>query len=188
MELTENTLDQVSGTWLNAFSPGCTSLVSLDFKDLDHELDFEALESLVNRCTGLEILKLNRAVSLTQLKLLVSKLPHLIELGVGSFSPAVPVEDQTSLSVCLRNCTQLRSLSGFWIITPGYLSIIYPICSSLVSLNLSYSPICDGELADVVSHCYNLRKLWVSCRTLTYGLCEKTTNFFIDCQCMFYLC
>ncbi|MCO5562009.1 hypothetical protein L7F22_015635 [Adiantum nelumboides] len=87
--------------------------------------------------------------------------PQLTELGTGSFSPGVSQEEQATLRDGFAKCSQIHALSGFWEVTPGHLSVIYPLCSNLVSLNLSYSPICDGELADLVSQCSNIQKLWV---------------------------
>eukprot|EP00250_Pteridium_aquilinum_P003316 c13637_g2_i1 orf=90-1904(+) len=162
LELTENILNHKTGAWLGAFPVGCSSLVSLNFEDLDHDdVDFDALEHLVSQCRGLKTLKLNRAVTLVQLQRLLLKCPQLTELGTGSFSPAVTREEQAKVYNGFSSCTQLQTLSGFWVVTPGYLSVIYPICSNLVSLNLSYSPICDGELADLVCQCRNIRKLWL---------------------------
>ncbi|KAH7447204.1 hypothetical protein KP509_01G096900 [Ceratopteris richardii] len=162
LELTENNLNNKTGAWLRAFPSGFTSLVSLSFEDIDHEdMDFDALEGLISRCRNLKTLKLNRNVSLAQLQRVLVRCPQLLELGTGSFSPGLSREEQSSLCDSFQKCTQLRTLSGFWVVTPGHLPAIYTVCSNLVSLNLSYAPICDGELADLVAHCPNIQKLWL---------------------------
>ena len=162
LELTENTLHSKSGAWISAFPPGFTSLVSLDFEDLEHEVDFHALESLITRCTGLKTLKLNRSVTIGHLRHILSKSPNLSVLGTGSFSPSMSREEFLDACNVFRGCKKLHTLSGFWVVAPGYLSVINPIGANLVAVNLSYSPICDGELADLVSQCHHICKLWVS--------------------------
>ncbi|KAH7433532.1 hypothetical protein KP509_07G073600 [Ceratopteris richardii] len=162
LELTENILNHKTGSWLHAFPSGLTSLVSLSFEDIDHEdMDFDALEVLLSQCRGLKTLRLNRNVPLIQLQRVISICPQLVELGTGSFSPALSQKAQYTLRQSFQKCSELRTLSGFWSVAPGHLPTIYPICSNLVSLNLSYAPICDVELADLVSHCSNIQKLWL---------------------------
>lgn len=161
LDLAENTLTHSSGSWLNAFPETCDSLVSLNFENLDGDVDFITLERLVTKCTALQTLKLNRSVSLVQLQPLLSQAPQLIELGTGSFFPALTSESQAELCNAFRECTQLQSLSGFWNVAPDHLPVLYPVCSNLLSLNLSYSPITDEELASVVSQCKKLRRLWL---------------------------
>lgn len=161
LDLTENIINNKSGSWLNAFPETCTSLVSLNFENLDNEVDFPTLEELVARCTSLRTLKLNRSVSLKQLQRLLSRAPLLVELGTGSFSPALTTEDEANVRDTFSRCSQLQSLSGFWDVAPAHLPIIYPVCSNLLSLNLSYSPVTDMELVDIVNECQKLRRLWL---------------------------
>ncbi|MCO5566442.1 hypothetical protein L7F22_020119 [Adiantum nelumboides] len=182
LELTENILNHKSGAWLCAFPTGCTSLVSLDFEDLEHDdVDFDALEGLISQCRNLRTLKLNRAVTPVQLQRLLLKCPQLMELGTGLFSPGVSRKEQDKLTECFGKCSQLRTLSGFWVVAPGHLSVIHPLCSNLVSLNLSYSPICDGELADLISLCPKIRKLWLMDSVEDKGL-EAVASFCKDLQ------
>lgn len=154
-------MDDLSGSWLNCFPEMCTTLVSLNFENLQSEVDFQVLERLVTKCTGLKTLKLNRSVSVVQLQVLLCRAPQLIELGTGSFSQELTSEDSVRLQNSFSDCRNLTSLSGFWEVAPGHLSIIYPVCKKLISLNLSYAPVNNTELAELASQCQNLRRLWI---------------------------
>eukprot|EP00249_Psilotum_nudum_P016415 c25814_g1_i1 orf=251-1690(+) len=161
LDLTENSVIDKSGSWLSSFPDTCTSLVSLNFENLESEVEFESLERLVSRCTTLKTLKLNRAISLLQLQRLLSIASDLTELGTGSFSQWLMSDEHAKLESSFSGCKELQSLSGFWEVAPAHLSVVYPVCSNLTSLNLSYSPISDMELAELVNHCQKLQRLWL---------------------------
>eukprot|EP00249_Psilotum_nudum_P019266 c27171_g2_i3 orf=738-2528(-) len=161
LDLTENAVIDESGTWLSNFPETCTSLVSLNFENLQSEVEFEALEKLVSRSKALRTLKLNRSISLSQLQSLLFKAAQLTELGTGSFFQELTPAEHISLQSAFGTLKELRSLSGFWEVSAAQLPAIYPVCSNLLSLNLSYSPISDLELSELVSHCHRLQRLWL---------------------------
>eukprot|EP00249_Psilotum_nudum_P019263 c27171_g1_i2 orf=401-2113(-) len=161
LDLTENTVVHESGSWLSGFPETCSSLVSLNFENLQSEVNFEALEKLVSRCSAMRILKLNRSVSLSQLQSLLLNAVQLTELGTGSFFQELTSEEHVRLQSSFSNLKELQSLSGFWEVSATQLPVIYPVCSNLLSLNLSYSPISDLELSELVSHCHRLQRLWL---------------------------
>ncbi|MQL83256.1 hypothetical protein Taro_015745 [Colocasia esculenta] len=86
LDIQENGIEDLSGSWLNCFPEGFTSLEVLNFANLGTEVNFDALERLVGSCKSLRVLKLNKNVSLEQLQRLLVRAPNLRELGTGSFS------------------------------------------------------------------------------------------------------
>ena len=154
-------MDDLSGHWLSHFPDSYTSLVSLNFSCLNSEVSFSALERLVARCPNLQTLRLNRAVPLDRLANLLYRAPQLVELGTGAYSAEMRPEVFSRLDGAFSGCRQLRSLSGFWDVHPSYLPAVYPICSQLTYLNLSYATIESHDLIKLVSQCHNLQRLWV---------------------------
>lgn len=161
LDLQESDIDDRGGNWLSCFPDSCTSLVSLNFACLTKEVNFEALERLVARCTSLRSLKLNRLVPLELLHRLLVRAPHLEDLGTGAFLHEPRTEQYSKLKVALQNCKRLQSLSGFWEVAPGYLPLVESLCSNLTSLNLSYATIQSAELTNLLGHCHKLQRLWV---------------------------
>ncbi|KAI9119326.1 hypothetical protein K1719_010001 [Acacia pycnantha] len=161
LDLRESEVDDRNGHWLSHFPDSYTSLVSLNISCLGSEVSLSALERLIGRCPNLQTLRLNRAVPLDRLANLLARAPQLIELGTGAYSSEIRPEVFSNLSGALSGCKQLRSLSGFWDVLPSYLLAIYPICSRLTSLNLSYATIQSLDLIKLVSQCHNLQRLWV---------------------------
>lgn len=154
-------LNQSSGHWLSHFPDNYTSLVSLNIACLNSEVSFTALERLVGRCPNLRTLRLNRAVPLDRLAILLRRAPQLVELGTGEASDLRP-DVFSKLLGAFSGCKELNSLSGFWDVAPGYLPVVYPICPRLTSLNLSdAATIQSSDLIKLVSQCQNLQKLWV---------------------------
>jgi len=161
LDLRESEVDDISGHWLSNFPDSCTSLISLNISCLGSEVSFSALERLVGRCPNLQTLRLNRSVPLDKLANLLSRAPRLVELGTGAYSSEVRPEVFSNLARSLSGCTHLKSLSGFWDVLPTYIPAFYPICSRLISLNLSYATIQSPDLIKLVSQCPNLQRLWV---------------------------
>jgi len=161
LDLQESDIDDRGGHWLSCFPDSCTSLVSLNFACLNSEVNFEALERLVARCTSLRSLKLNRLVPLELLHRLLIRAPHLADLGTGAYLHEPRTEQYSKLKVALQNCKGLQSLSGFWEVAPGYLPLVESVCSNLTSLNLSYATIQSAELTNLLGHCHKLQRLWV---------------------------
>ncbi|KAJ7529320.1 hypothetical protein O6H91_15G044600 [Diphasiastrum complanatum] len=124
-------------------------------------VDFDALEKLVERCTSLKSLKLNKGVSLEQLQRLLVRAPQLCDLGTGSYSQQLKWTQYAELQTAITNCKDLRSLSGFWDVAPVFVPSLYPIGRNLTTLNLSYATIRGNVLMKLVSHCPNLKRLWV---------------------------
>lgn len=161
LDLQENDIDDRGGHWLSSFPDSCTSLVSLNFACLNDEVNFEALERLVARCTSLRSLKLNRSVPLELLHRLLIRAPHLEDLGTGAYQQEPRTEQYSKLKFSLQNCKELRSLSGFWEVTPGYLPSVDSVYVNLTCLNLSYATIQSAELTKLLGHCHKLQRLWV---------------------------
>ncbi|XP_019164338.1 PREDICTED: protein TRANSPORT INHIBITOR RESPONSE 1 [Ipomoea nil] len=161
LNLRECDVEDLSGYWLSHISENCTSLVSLDITCLSCEVSFSALERLVSRCPNLRTLRLNRALPLEKLHILLRRAPQLVELGTGALSAEVRSDTFSNLADAFSGCKQLKGLSGFWDVTPAYLPAIYPVCYGITSLNLSYATIQSPDLFKFVSQCHNLQRLWV---------------------------
>lgn len=161
LDLRESEVEDMSGHWLSHFPDSYTSLVSLNISCLGSEVSFSALERLVSRCPDLRSLRLNRTVPLDRLANLLRRAPQLAELGTGIYSAELRSDDFSNLVGALAGCRELRSLSGFWDVVPAYLPAVYPLCSGLTSLNLSYATIQSSELTKLISQCHSLQRLWV---------------------------
>uniref|UniRef100_A0A803MZK6 Uncharacterized protein n=2 Tax=Chenopodium quinoa TaxID=63459 RepID=A0A803MZK6_CHEQI len=62
----------------------------------------------------------------------------------------------------ISKCESVRSLSGFLEVSDRCLPAIYPLCSNLTTLNLSYAPGISGfELTQLILHCKKLQRLWI---------------------------
>ncbi|XP_057487378.1 protein TRANSPORT INHIBITOR RESPONSE 1-like [Actinidia eriantha] len=161
LDLQECDVDVSSGHWLSHFPHTCTSLVSLNIACLNSEVSLSSLERLVARCPNLRCLRLNRAVPLERLPNLLCRAPQLIELGISDYSADLRSDVFSGLNEAFSGCKQLKGLSGFWDVVPAYLPAVYPICSGLTCLNLSYATIHCPDLVELVSHCPSLQRLWV---------------------------
>lgn len=162
-------MEDLSGHWLSHFPDSCTSLVSLNIACLVSEVSFLALERLVARSPNLRTLRINRAVPLEKLPYLLRRTSQLVEFGTGAYSADVRSDYFSNLTEAFSGCKQLKCLSGFWDVVPAYLPAIYPVCSRLTSLNLSYATCQNPELGKLISQCHNLQRLWV-CSNL-YSKC-----------------
>lgn len=162
LDLQENEVDDRKGHWLSCFPEGCTSLISLNFACLKGEVNLAALERLVARSPNLRSLRLNLAVPFETLQKILVKAPQLTDLGTGSFVHDPKSETYNKLTSAISKCESIRSLSGFLEVAARCLPAIYPICSNLTSLNLSYAPGIGGsELTQLILHCKKLQRLWV---------------------------
>ncbi|CAI9111614.1 OLC1v1011874C1 [Oldenlandia corymbosa var. corymbosa] len=162
LDLQENEVEERKRQWLSCFPDSCTSLVSLNFACLKGEVSVAALERLVARCQNLRSLRLNHTVPLEALQKILVNAPHLVDLGTGSFVQDVDSEIYMKLSNTLQKTTSIRSLSGFLEVDSRCMRVIYPVCSNLTSLNLSYAPgIHSAELVNVIRHCKKVERLWI---------------------------
>ncbi|KAL3517487.1 hypothetical protein ACH5RR_020076 [Cinchona calisaya] len=161
LDLRESEVEDVSGHWLSHFPDTCTSLVSLNIACLGSEVSFSALERLVSRSPNLRTLRLNRAVPLEKLPILLRRAPQLVELGIGSYSAEIRPDVFSNLAEAFSMCKHLKGLSGFWDIVPGYLPAVYSICSNITSLNLSYATVPSPDQIKLISQCHSLQRLWV---------------------------
>lgn len=161
LELQECEVGDRGGHWLSCFPESFTSLIALNFASCASEVNFYALERLVARCTSLRSLRLNSAVSFEQLECLVAKAPQLTDLGTGSFS-APKGSSVRNFERAISKCTELRSLSGFWLVASKCVPSLYPVCCNLTFLNLSYaSSFRSTEMIKLISNCHKLLRLWV---------------------------
>ncbi|GFQ02317.1 protein transport inhibitor response 1 [Phtheirospermum japonicum] len=150
----------VSGGWLSCFPENFTSLETLNFASLNGEVNFDALERLVSRCRSLRVLKVNDSITLDQLQRLLVHAPRLTELGTGSFMQELTTSQYVEIESAFNKLKNLRALSGLWDVT-GHLYFLYGACAGLTFLNLSEANLQSGELAKLLVHCPNLRRLWV---------------------------
>ncbi|KAF3451569.1 hypothetical protein FNV43_RR07664 [Rhamnella rubrinervis] len=161
LDIQENDIDDKNGGWLSCFPETSTSLEIINFANLNSDVNFDALERLVSRCKLLKVLKVNKNITLEQLQKLLSRAPHLMELGTGTFLQELTANQYSELEGAFNSCKNLRTLSGLWEATALYLPVLYPACASLTFLNLSYATLQSSEFTKLLSHCPNLRRLWV---------------------------
>ncbi|CAL0302461.1 unnamed protein product [Lupinus luteus] len=161
LDLHESGDEDLNGNWLSHFPDSYKSLVSLNISCLGNEVSLPALERLLARCPNLQTLRLNRAVPLDRLANLLRRCPQLVELGTGVYSTEMRPEVFANLTEAFSGCRQLKCLSGFWDVLPTYLAAVYPICSRITSLNLSYAILQSSDLIKLVSQCPSLKRLWV---------------------------
>jgi len=161
LDLRESEVEDICGHWLSHFPDSYTSLVSLNISCLANEVNFPALERLVSRCPNMHTLRLNRAAPLDKLANLLRGAPQLVELGTGAYTSEMRPEVFTNLAAAFSGCKQMKGLSGFWDVLPSYLPAVYPVCSRLTSLNLSYATIQSPDLIKLVGQCQSLQRLWV---------------------------
>ncbi|XP_039130298.1 protein TRANSPORT INHIBITOR RESPONSE 1-like [Dioscorea cayenensis subsp. rotundata] len=161
LDIQESGIDDLGGSWLSYFPESFTSLETLNFANLNSEVNFDALEKLVSRCKSLKVLKVNRSITLEQLRRLLMRAPQLVELGTGSFSQDHLLRADAELEAAFNNCKSLHTLSGLWEVSSMYLPALYPACTNLIFLNLSYATLQSTELAKLLPNCPLLRRLWV---------------------------
>ncbi|KAM3373650.1 protein TRANSPORT INHIBITOR RESPONSE 1 [Capsicum galapagoense] len=161
LDLGESEVEDLSSDWLSHFPDGCTSLVSLNISCLGSEINFSDLERLITCSPNLKTLRLSQAVPLEKLPDLLCRAPQLVEFGTGAYSSEVQSDVFSNLEEAFSGCKKLEGLSGFWDVTPTYLPAVYPVCSRLTSLNLSYATIQNPDLNKLISRCHNLQRLWV---------------------------
>ncbi|KAJ1378354.1 Leucine-rich repeat [Sesbania bispinosa] len=188
LDLRENEVDDICGHWISQFPDSNTSLVSLNISCLTNEVNLSALERLVSRCPNLQTLRLNRAVPLDGLANLLRAAPQLVELGTGAYTAEMRPEVFSNLAAAFSGCKQLKSLSGFWDVLPSYLPAVYPICSKLTSLNLSYATIQSPDLIKLVSQCVSLQRLWVLDYIEDAGLDVLAASCCPKLQSVLYFC
>lgn len=162
LDLQENEIDDRKGHWLSCFPETCTSLVSLNFACLKGEVNLASLERLIARSPNLQSLKLNRAVPFETLHKILTKAPQVVDLGTGSFVHDPNSEVYNKLKNAISKCGSIRSLSGFLEVASRCLPVVYPLCSNLRTLNLSYATgISGSDLTKMIRHCRKLQRLWI---------------------------
>lgn len=166
LDLGESEVEDLSSDWLSHFPDGSTSLVSLNISCLGSEISFSDLERLIASSPNLKTLRLSQAVPLEKLPDILRRASQLVEFGTGAYSSELQSDVFSNLEVAFSGCKRLESLSGFWDVMPAYLPAVYPVCSGLTSLNLSYATIQNPDLHKLISLCHNLQRLWVCSRLL----------------------
>ncbi|KAI4299279.1 hypothetical protein L6164_032753 [Bauhinia variegata] len=161
LDILEHGIEDKSGSWLSCFPESFTSLEVLNFANLHNDVHVDALEKLVSRCKSLKTLKVNKSITLEQLQRLLVRAPQLTELGTGSFSQELTTQQYSQLENAFNSCKNLHILSGLFEATGQYLSVLYPACTNLTFLNLSYATLDGDDLAKLLVHCPNLKRLWV---------------------------
>ncbi|KAF6160660.1 hypothetical protein GIB67_019600 [Kingdonia uniflora] len=163
LELIEDEVMDADFDWIFCFPDSVTVLESLAFECVDYPINFDALNLLVARSPLLKKLRLNRHVTVGQLRVIMLRVPQLTHLGTGSFNSSDVVSEQDQeldLTSCFASCGNLTCLSGFRDIAPDYLPWIHPVCANLTSLNFSYANINAEQLGSVVCHCHKLQVFW----------------------------
>ncbi|VFQ89552.1 unnamed protein product [Cuscuta campestris] len=161
LDIQENGMEDLGGSWLSCFPEEFSSLEILNFASLASEVSFEALERLVGRCKSLRVLKVNKSVNLEQLHCLLVRAPQLSELGIGSFHQDLNPQQCADLETAFARCKRLETLSGLWDLASVHLPVLYPACPHLTFLNLSEAIVQSAEFVELLRHCHNLRRLWV---------------------------
>lgn len=164
LDLHENEILVRNGDWLTSFPETQTSLECLNFATLKSKIDerdFQSLEALVARCTNLKRLKLNREISLDQLRQLLLRAPQLEELGTGTYNQNLSWGRLHELQGSLVRCKNLRSLSGLWNVAPLCIQTMYPVCLELTSLDLSNVLLSTQDFSKLITYCVKLQRLLV---------------------------
>ncbi|KAK6154686.1 hypothetical protein DH2020_008934 [Rehmannia glutinosa] len=157
----DDSMYSVPGCWLSCFPENFASLEILNFACLNTDVSFDALERLVSRCRSLRVLKVNQSITLDQLQRLLVHAPHVMELGTGFFWQQLTPRQYEDIESAFNNCKNLQVLSFSCQTSARYLPVLYEACAGLTFLNLRRSYIQSGELAKLLPHCSNLRRLWV---------------------------
>lgn len=173
LDIQENGIDDKNGNWLSCFPESFTSLEVLNFANLHSDVNFDALEKLIRRCKSFKTLKVNKSITLEQLQRLLVHAPQLAELGTGTFSQELTPQQYSELETVFNNCKNIHTLSGLWTATAQFLPVLYRACANLTFLNLSYSTLDGDDLAKLLVHCPNLRRLWVCTEVL---LCTEVSE------------
>lgn len=162
LDIQENDINDKCDGWLSCFPDTFTSLEILNFANLNSNVSFDSLERLICRCKLLRVLKVNKNITLEQLQKLLSRAPQLMELGTGTFLRDLTANQYSELESAFNNCKNLCTLSGLWEATALFLPVLYPACTNLTFLNLSYAALQSSEFAKLLAYCPNLRRLWVT--------------------------
>ncbi|XP_024357321.1 protein TRANSPORT INHIBITOR RESPONSE 1 [Physcomitrium patens] len=179
LDLQENYMDIRNGDWLKAFPESLTSLESLNFATVKCAVDeeaFQCLEALVARCRCLKTLKVNKDISLGQLRSLLLRAPQLEELGTGIYNQNLSWGKLHELQGSLKRCKNLRSLSGLWEVIPMCLPTMYPVCLNLTSLDLSNVTLMTTDFTKFISYCTKVRRLLVQDFVGDKGLAAAAFN------------
>ncbi|XP_057532682.1 transport inhibitor response 1-like protein [Amaranthus tricolor] len=164
LDLFEAEVNDDEVDWISCFPESGTCLESLSFDCIDFPINFNALEKLLTRSPNFKKLRVNRFVSIDQLRRLMARAPQLTHLGTGSFSPSevwLPAQEDFDYRAAFAGCKSLVCLSGFREVVSTFLPSIQPVCANLTSLNFSYANITAEQLKPVISHCHKLQIFWV---------------------------
>ncbi|KAF9594894.1 hypothetical protein IFM89_035055 [Coptis chinensis] len=161
LDIQENGIDELGGTWLSCFPENFTSLEVLNFANMQSDVSFDALEKLVARCKSLKVLKVNKNVTLEQLQCVLVRAPQLTHLGTGSLLQDLTGQQYVQLEKAFSSLKKLHTLSGLWDANFLCLHALYRACTNLTFLNLSDAALRSAELSQLLPNCRNLRRLWV---------------------------
>ncbi|GKD18420.1 transport inhibitor response 1-like protein [Tanacetum coccineum] len=106
------------------------------------------------------ILKVKQKVTFDRLQKFLVLAPQLTELGIGTLSENLVSSSVKKLESAFSKCGNLHTLSGFWDASLVYIPGVYPVCSGLTFLNLSYSELGADELKQILTHCKRLTRPW----------------------------
>ncbi|XP_047307774.1 protein AUXIN SIGNALING F-BOX 3-like [Impatiens glandulifera] len=161
LDIQENGMEDLKGSWLSCFPDNFSSLKLLNFASLHSDVCFSDLEKLVGRCKSLKVLKVNSHVTLDQLKRLLDLAPQLTDLGTGSFWQESAIHQLPELESTFGKSKNLLTLSGLWDASSLFLKVLYHACCNLTFLNLSYAAVRGVELDKFLAHCPKLQRLWL---------------------------
>ncbi|KAG0555214.1 hypothetical protein KC19_12G152700 [Ceratodon purpureus] len=164
LDLHENDMYVRNGDWLTAFPETHSSLECLNFATVKYKInenDFRSLEALVAGSPNLKRLKLNREISLDQLRKLLLRAPQLEELGTGVYNQNLSWNKLHELQSSLVRQKNLRSLSGFWDVAQNCIPTMYPVCLELTSLDFSNVVLSTQDFSKFITYCVKLQRLLV---------------------------
>lgn len=167
-----NDVKDNSGQFLNSFPEALSSLVTLNISCIKGQVNPIDLERLVARSPKLTTLTLNQTVSTDTIRRMLLKSPKLNHLGIGSDLPNVDIQHYFHLSLLLKKCESIESLTFSYMIPMMLLRAVYPICPNLVYLNLS-SVVANNmsEHINFIRNCPKLRTLLVSFSLSYFHIC-----------------
>ncbi|KAI5390306.1 hypothetical protein KIW84_075568 [Lathyrus oleraceus] len=112
------------------------------------EINVGALKRLVARSPNLKSLRLNRYVPAIALQRILVRAPQMADLGIGSFIHDLNSEAYIKLKNTILRCRSITSLSVFLEVDPFGLTVVYPICRNITSLNLKLCIVTPEESCD----------------------------------------
>lgn len=166
LSLEDSEVEDEGGEWLHTLARCNSTLEELHFGVLGiGDIDIADLVMLVENCKSLVCLKVGE-IEMPDMVDVLSRVPHLEELGAGSYSYLGDegVVDEDVVPISLPQC--LKSLSGMWSLMDVGLPMILPVAPNLRKLDLRFTLLSGEGQCLLLSHCHSLEELQVQHRSL----------------------